>query len=238
MTLKLHPESRDAFEHFCHISPPMVAELNCFIENTKDKSRLLDVGALHGIFSLVFTHRGGESKAVAVDASPLAFARLLYNIHKNGLPNILPVECAVSDAPGILKMHYEWEHAVAATSEGSNQNTLNVIKKTGDALCEELSFKPDVIKIDVEGHEVKVVRGLAKQIRACKPLVFLEFHPGRIKEEQDPVADLLDVFTSCGYAAFLVDGTPVRIEDIPGFTEDQRLFLKPQASGGDAPKHA
>jgi len=225
ISLKLHPESRDAFAHFCHISPAMVAELNSFIENTGDKTRLLDIGALHGIFSLVFAIRGGERKAVAVDASPLAFARLLYNIHKNGLTNVTPVECAISDAPGILRMHYEWEHAVAASNDGASQNVLKIIKKTGDALCEELGFKPDVIKIDVEGHEVKVVKGLARHIRACKPLVFLEFHPLRIKEEQDSVADLLEVFS--GYSAFLTDGTPVRFEEFAGFTGDQRVVLKP-----------
>ena len=36
---------------------------------------------------------------------------------------------------------------------------FEAIGKKGDELCESLSFKPDVIKIDVEGHGVKVLKG-------------------------------------------------------------------------------
>src|SRR2546426_1447633 len=54
LTLKLHPESRHGFEYFCYRAPENIGELDCFIKHTQDRSRLLDVGALHGIFSLAF----------------------------------------------------------------------------------------------------------------------------------------------------------------------------------------
>ena len=54
LRLKTHPESRIGFEYFCHWAPEMVKEMDVFIELTKNKRTLLDIGALHGIFSLVF----------------------------------------------------------------------------------------------------------------------------------------------------------------------------------------
>jgi FkbM family methyltransferase len=227
LTLKIHPECRYGFEHFCFIAPVMVEELNCFIANTRDRTRLLDVGALHGIFSLVFAARGQSNEAVAVDASPLAFARLLYNIHKNGFANITPVECALSDAEGTLQMHYEWEHAVAVARNSPIQTHLLAMKRTAEELCESLSFVPDVVKIDVEGHEVKILRGMSRLIERSRPLVFLELHPRRIAQENDQITELLQVFASNRYRAFLVGSGDIGIQDIATFTEDQRLMLTP-----------
>jgi FkbM family methyltransferase len=227
LSLKIHPECRFGFDHFCFIAPVMVDELNCFIANTREKTSLLDIGALHGIFSLVFAASGERKRAVAVDASPLAFARLLYNIHKNEYDNITPVECALSDAEGTLQMHYEWEHAVAAGGTGSSPTRLTTRKRRADELCESLSFSPDVVKIDVEGHEVKVLRGMSGLIERSRPLVFLEVHPHRIAQENDDIADLVEIFGSKRYRAFVVGSGGIAIQDIATFTQDQRVMLTP-----------
>jgi len=226
--LKLHPDSHIPFEYFCHIEEEVVREMDCFIEQTRGKSRLLDVGALHGVFSLVFASLGADRKVVAVDASPVAYSRLLYNIYKNDLGNVTPVECALSSESGSLSMHYEWEHAVAAKSDNPARKRLTVRKMTGDDLCEQLGFNPDVIKIDVEGHEVKVVRGLARQIQRNRPLVFLELHRERIVDENDSLDDLLDVFRSARYTAHLDDGAPLTLDELAARQKPiERLYLTP-----------
>ncbi|CAN5774390.1 hypothetical protein BH11VER1_BH11VER1_10870 [soil metagenome] len=227
LNLRIHPDSRNAFEHFCYLSPAMVDEMDSFLEHTKGKNRLLDIGALHGIFSLVFTKNFPEKKALAVDASPIAFARLLYNIHKNSLTNVSPSECALSETAGTLLMHYEWEHAVAAETASLNKNYLSVVMKTGDDLCEACAFAPDVIKIDVEGHEVKVVKGLLKVIELTRPLIFLELHPNRISQEQDTIEELLHIFVANRYQASLVGGEAISMQEIVKLKSDQRLLLTP-----------
>jgi len=228
LKLKLHPDSRIPFEYFCHIEEEVVREMDRFIEQTRGKTRLLDVGALHGVFSLVFASLGAERKAVAVDASPVAFSRLLYNIYKNDLEAITPVECALSSESGFLPMHYEWEHAVAARSDNSARKRLTVRKMRGDDLCRELAFHPDVIKIDVEGHEVKVIKGLAQEIQENRPLIFLELHPGRIVDENDSMDELLKILRSARYKAHFVDGTPVELEALaPHAHPVARLTLTP-----------
>jgi FkbM family methyltransferase len=186
---------------------------------------LLDIGAFHGAFSLAFAAGAPWRKIVAVDASPIAFARLLYNVHKNNFTNIRPLECALSDEAGVLRMHYEWEQAVAAgTGEGP---PLLIRKLSGDDLCRDLAFVPDIIKIDTEGHEVKIVHGLAETIARHKPLVFLEIHPLRIQEEKDDINDLLGTFARSRYRTFSTDGTPISSESISQLTEDKRVIFMP-----------
>jgi hypothetical protein len=77
LELGIHPESRLGFEYFCFRSPTMVRELDSFLRAIAEKKCFLDIGALHGIFSLVFASQGTGRRVVAVEASPIAFARLL-----------------------------------------------------------------------------------------------------------------------------------------------------------------
>jgi FkbM family methyltransferase len=230
LTVKLHPESRIAFEAFCYTYPEMVAEMNCFMKLTEGKHNFLDVGALHGVFSIVFSTSGPAKKSVAVDASPIAFARLLYNVHKNRLSSVTPVECALSAEHGVLRMHYEWEHAVAAGTTPENSACVCVEKKTGDNLCAELRFDPDVIKIDVEGHEVKVLKGLRATIESKRPLIFLEVHPDRVRQEGDRLEDVETMFTDLNYRVESVVGDPLAMRMISAATADQRVVLHPSGA--------
>ena len=229
LVLGLHPDSMRSFEYFCYRSLEMVEEMDSFISLTKGKTRLLDIGALHGVFSLAFAAASPAAQSVAVDASPIAFARLLYNAHKNESCDVVPIECALSDKAGVLEMHYEWEHAVAAGT-GSSASTshgrlLSVPKRTGDELCDELQFAPDVIKIDVEGHEVSVIRGLKQTLQATKPMVFLELHPTRITEDTGSIEELLKVFFDLNYTIVNTSGKTITVKNVMDFDQDTRVVF-------------
>ena len=142
LEFNLHPASFESFEWFCFRSPEMVEEMNCFLRFAHGKQRFLDVGALHGVFSLGFALGDPGRQVVAVDASPLAFAMLLYNVHKNPTATISPVEMALSDKTGAVTMHFEEQHAVAAGSSTST-SAFMIPAITGDELCTERGFKPD-----------------------------------------------------------------------------------------------
>lgn len=233
LEVRIHPDSRNPFERFC-IVPSLVDEMNCFLEATKKKERLLDIGALHGIFSIVFAIQSPSRTVLSIDASPIAFARLLYNIHKNELSNIVPVECAVSEKAGVLSMHYEWEHAVAAGTDSTNKQ-LDVEMDTCDNLCDSRAFDPDVIKIDVEGHEIKVLKGLSEIIRRCSPLIFLEIHPRRIAEEGDDINFLEEFFGGLGYTASWVSGGNFPLSSFAILSgKNDHLVLKRGAEQGGA----
>lgn len=234
LKMRIHPDSLIAFEYFCYRSPLMVDEMDCFLEATKGKEGLLDIGALHGVFSLAFALQNSNRKALAVDPSPIAFARLLYNIKKNDLSNITPIECAISEKIGNLAMHYEGEHAVAASTDRGG-NMINVPMTTGDNLCQSVDFQPDVIKIDVEGHEIKVLKGLKETIKENSPLIFLEVHPKRIAEEGNSSSFIEHFFDEIGYSAQLVSGEPFPLSSFRILNGDVRLLLKKAAEQDAAP---
>src|ERR1035437_4097234 len=97
MKLKIASESRIPFEYFCFRDAEMVSELDQFLRMAQGKSRLLDVGALHGIFSLAFVMQDTSRRALALEPSPLASPFLLYNIQANAPEQIKFVESALGD---------------------------------------------------------------------------------------------------------------------------------------------
>jgi FkbM family methyltransferase len=230
LMIKLHPDSRLPFEYFCFRSTIMVEEMDAFLKYSENKynKRLLDIGALHGLFSLVFVSQGPEKSAIAIDASPLAFSRLLYNVYKNKHEQIDTIECAISDREGVLPMHYEWEHAVAAGTTDKTDNIVFVPMVTGDIICQSRAFVPDIIKIDVEGHEVKVLKGLHKTISNARPTIFLEVHPNRIAQEGILISELEQMFSAWNYQAQTVSGEIFPLASFSTLRDDARLIMTPK----------
>jgi FkbM family methyltransferase len=227
--VKVHPESRASFEEFCYSSPQQIEELDAFISATSDRRTLLDVGALHGIFSLVFAANDPARRALAVDPSPAAFAKLLYNIHRNRAENVTAVECALSNKRGILEMHYEWERAVAGQSADGG-TPLRVETETGDRICERYSFEPDVVKVDVDGHELRVVQGLRATLRRNRPLLFLEVHPQLIAADpgNGTLTELVEELSTLGFSRAEFHGSVVPVERIGEQDEIDRFLLRPE----------
>ena len=78
-----------------------------------------------------------------------------------------------------------------------------------DSHCERLKLAPEVIKIDVEGGELGVLRGARAVLARCQPLLFLSVHPREIQltgESLDALRALLD---EIGYEARDLEGHPV-----------------------------
>ncbi len=223
LKLKVCPESRQSFEYFCFVEPDMVEEFDLFLSQTQGRKRLLDVGALHGIFSLAFTVRDKEATALAVEPSPKAAPFLLYNLRANPACAVEFVEVALSDCSGQVPMDFQWQHLkVAREGEG-----VLIDARRGDDLCREKGFVPDVIKIDIEGFELHCLRGLAETMTRSRPLVFLELHPN-IKDYGGSLGDLVALCHDRKYHVVSSHNQRLRDEDVLGFGDDiVRILLRP-----------
>lgn len=208
IVLKPHADSFYPFEFFCWRSPEMAVELNCFIEYAKGRKSLLDIGALHGIFALVFAEMNKEGQAYAFEPAPNAFEILKHNT--SGYDNIKVFKRAISEGYGVLDMHMEWDHYVV----GGDGNGLLAKCFSGDTFCSDYGLI-DTLKIDVEGHELKVLRGLTKTIAKYHPVIFLELHPQRVVNEGDTVKEVIDFLQEWDYRA--IDSRtnePISFEEI------------------------
>jgi FkbM family methyltransferase len=218
LRLAVEPRARESFEWFCFRSHEMCEELDAFLTRLSDRRCFLDVGAFHGLFSLAFTAGRPDARAVAVDPSPPAWEVLEPNLRRNPGLRVTPVRTALGAAPGTLTMRYAWDHleALPASAPGA----VEIPVRTLDGLCDELDLHPDLMKIDVEGYEIPVLKGAWRVLREDRPSLFLEVHPQRIAELGGSMAELAALLEGHGYGVFDLRGSPVRlaaVEEISRF---------------------
>jgi FkbM family methyltransferase len=233
LRLGVDPQAREPFEWFCFRSPEMVAELDGFLSQVAGRRRLLDVGACHGLFALAFTQGHPDAAALAVEPSPLAWEVLESNLRRNAGARVTPVRAAVGAAPGILRMRFAWHHLEAASESPDSPNdpgTISIPVRTLDDLREELAFRPDVMKVDVEGYEIFALRGARRLLDEDRPLLFLEAHPQRIRELGGSMRELWDLLAAPGYRAFDLHGRPVAAEAFAALDSVSRFRFAPGAA--------
>jgi hypothetical protein len=128
-------------------------------------------------------------------------------------------------------MRYEWEHAIAdhamdkAIGNDLMQSVFEAEMRTGDDLCTSHDFCPDVVKIDVEGHEHKVLIGLRETLSKHKPLLFIEVHPKDLVREGTTIRELLEFLSGLGYREVAVDGCCERPDELTRPLEIRRAVF-------------
>jgi FkbM family methyltransferase len=225
--LCISPETVFCFEFFCFRDEEMVKEFDCFLELSGPRKNLLDVGAMHGSFALAFTARGGGTRALAIEPSPVAFAKLLYNRYKNPSCDVKCLEVALSDRDGSIPMYQWWEHLRVSSDPSDNRACLRVPARTGDSVCLEVRFEPDLMKIDVEGYELRCLTGLQKTISAFRPVICLELHPKMLGAYHDSAADLAGFFEKMGYSFYSLEKGPLKSAEVGRLTEIRRIVAAP-----------
>lgn len=134
------------------------------------QSVVYDIGANIGVVALQ-AWRHGPAQVVAFEPEPLNFARLVENIALNQAQSVLALPLALSDRSGIVQFGYRdfvrgaaSPHAVDAAPDGVGHRVACLCQQL-DALGDEPLLRPPThLKIDVDGHEPRVLAGAARTL--------------------------------------------------------------------------
>lgn len=153
------------------------------VERLCDGGTFYDVGAHIGFFSLIAARLVGESGAVfAFEADRTNAARIEQQVLRNRFAqiNVLPV--AVWSESGSVRFERNSEFSarysgsVIGTCAGAGAGeSIETMAVTLDAFSESHRV-PTLVKIDVEGGEIEVLRGAARLLAATRPVVVCEVH--------------------------------------------------------------
>ena len=197
----------------------------------------LDLGANFGLYTRFLAEAVGPSGTVhAVEPVPATFAVLQSNVRRLGLSQVRTHPVAVSEATQAVTMTVP-EYA----SGGSNFYEARVIRApdargravhvVGARLDDLFAGLPriDIIKCDVEGHELAVVRGAAAVVRAHHPAWLMEVS-GDPDNPAAPAAEVVRRMRAEGYAVYRFDGSRLRPRQ-PGDRAVNYFFLRPEHLG-------
>ena len=143
---------------------------------------VVDAGANVGSYTLLFAMWAGASgRVIAFEPAPDAREGLRQHVKLNGLADrveIIPV--ALSSTLGSVRFHSDGAsgaNAIAAAGDRADAPAIEVETTTIDVFCETHRVRPDVVKIDVEGAELDVIRGARRVLARPGLQAFVEFHP-------------------------------------------------------------
>lgn len=144
----------------------------------------LDVGANVGAYALLFgLWVGARGRVLAFEPAPEAFAGLRRHLVLNRLDRrVRAVQTAVADREGeasFVSEGFQGTNHLSVPNRPAGAALIRVPTTTIDAVCVEYQLHPRLIKIDVEGAEVEVLRGARQTIAAMDrgAGIFVEMHP-------------------------------------------------------------
>jgi len=187
-------------------------ELSLFKEELNEGNVVLDIGANIGLYTLVASKIVNDSGFVfSFEPDPKSFANLKHNIEGNIIQNVVLINKAVSNTTGSA-------HLVCSTSnimrvlnyltsnKSSSEETIDIKTISLDDFFKTRSQKVDVIKIDVEGWEFEVFKGMTNLIKTNSTLkIFLEFNPYTLTRSATNIPEFINFLHSSGFILYNID---------------------------------
>jgi FkbM family methyltransferase len=196
-----------------------------------DAAAFLDIGANIGAYTVFVSQLPTIRRMSAFEANPATADELAKNLALNGLAERVSVHrCALSEVAGSLTFgiveQYSGANAVldsAFQEPGMFKTSIAVDAIPLDALLPEPLAGNVAMKLDVEGHELMVVRGGRKTFAQNRMLVQVELYD----KGREAVATELE---GLGYRCLLRIGPDHYYTNIPGLERAQMVDALEQAS--------
>lgn len=187
---------------------------------------IFDIGGNIGQYALLFSELANENgKIISVEPDYKNYSFLQFNVNINNIHNVLCLKKGISDSPSITEFYRDTETGGRTGSfnrkyvgDNFKGKTETVETITLDQMIAEFG-EPQFIKVDVEGFEGQVIRGLTAPLGKT---VFL------VEVREETKREIFDYFKERGYVCFYIDkreDVSITTSDmIPGFAN--LLFLR------------
>jgi FkbM family methyltransferase len=213
---QLFIDSRDkAIGHYLLCGKPYEPqELDLLCKCLRPGGRFLDIGANIGYFTvLAAKHVGSDGKVIAFEPEPRNFKILEKNIELNKLQNVLIENYAAFDQKRTLTLYlsnYNFgDHRIFDSDDDSMENKgrrkerVDVQGVCLDEYLRATHFRPDFIKIDVQGAEKSVLAGLIGTLADCDEIqLLLEIWPYGMRQFGTDPSEVLKLLTALGLQVF------------------------------------
>lgn len=176
---------------------------------------VLDIGAHKAGYLYFIQKQVGDTGKVFAFEPQLSLYQYLKKIKKLfKWGNVTIEHIALSDSPGETELFIPLNKTGKSTSPGATivkhkertdfQAKETIITQTLDAYCRQHEIKPDFLKIDVEGNELKIFHGGLQTLQTCMPKILVEIEARHIGKEK--VLETFKYMESLGYSGYLIYG--------------------------------
>jgi FkbM family methyltransferase len=199
---------------------------------------IFDIGANVGSHALPIAQSAGvKGKVYAFEPVPWALDKLKKNLSLNNFKNVLVQPIALSDhinenATFSLRASFKTTSGKPVNEDGDlNENWWDAceevkvkVETVDNFIIREEITSLDVIKLDVDGFEAKVLRGAQSTLDKFKPTILMELAPSWLKDKGDNIDELLSFLSNYGYKFY----DEITFQDIPDI-KTQVKKIKPES---------
>jgi len=186
------------------------------VEMCRGKACVFDIGAHIGLTTLpIASVLADGGLVVSFEPSDANRRYLSHHVRRNGLNDVVRLEgVLVGNCDSDRVDFYESDdvsgmNSAAEVELGEGYRSVARRQISIDSYCAKQKLEPQVIKIDVEGAEIAVLRGGKKTLKRAKPIIFLSYHPRHVSAFGFTQDDLIETLDEVGYDYRHVDGSRV-----------------------------
>ncbi len=141
--------------------------INFILDNYKG-GIFIDVGSSIGNHTTAFSKVA--DKVHSFEPYFGTFFHQLLNLHANNIKNVEPHSVSLGNTCGTKKFHFDKRSSGGGFTDDERGEYIVPIVKLDDFNFEKITL----IKIDVEGYELEVLKGSIKSLKKWKPDIFIE----------------------------------------------------------------
>jgi FkbM family methyltransferase len=198
---------------------------------------MIDAGANIGLFTVLAAARvGSHGRVIACEPSTTTMELLRDNVARNGFGWVELREVALAEQPGRLQMQvFEPGSGFSsfAPPAQSGASSIEVEVTTLDEVAGPLLERTRLVKLDVEGAELRALRGATALLERARPDFIVELEPEHLERQGSSLAEVQALFHDAGYLGYAI-GTR-GLEPLQGSwhrpDEDPNIVVRPQERG-------
>lgn len=178
-----------------------VDEMGFVLHACRPGDLFIDIGANIGSYSILAAGASG-AQVVSIEPIPSTFSKLLDNVQLNRLEG--KVTChniGLSFTAGKLRFSSDLDTVNHVLRDGEEVKSIDVDVSRLDDLLTVDPNQAVVIKIDVEGHELSVLKGAESTLKSTNVLAVVMETNGSGLSYGVTDDDLVDFMSKCGFEA-------------------------------------
>ena len=194
--------------------------INLLVEKLNSSKCFVDVGTHLGYYTCIASKFMPNGIIYGFEMDDLNHSLTKKNLELNEIKNTHIYQIAVANSSGTVKYIRETRQPSPILSISTdalhekNDHVIIVKSTTLDDFFKDKETKPDVIKIDVEGAEMKVLEGMKHLKKQGNLKLFIEVHPKRLLEYQSSASAVILLLLNEGYKVFEIENFRNGGEDV------------------------
>ena len=174
----------------------------------KPGDTVFDIGGDAGYYTLLFAKAvGPKGKVVVFEPIPKAQERILENVKLNGFTNVNMVDLALGSRPGsfVLERPFEDSRINLEKAVPSSEDILVKVERFDTLVAKRSLPRADLIKMDVEGAEMEILKGMESYVETHHPTFTIELHPQLLPQFGSSAEEVTSWLTQRGYTLTALD---------------------------------